>query len=380
MIQRVRNRFGYGAPPAPPGRLVYRADDSAQAAAKDGFSRLPFHEELPSTALQEALLRTPSQDSALVESFLRVLGRLPLRSAMATTRLAAWDCGDYVQEYVAFQISENQWAPSYVLVPKGAKEPRPALVAIHGHGGNLLWGKSKVTAIRKGNATYGYGLRLVREGYVVLSPDLLGFEDRSFNETISPGPWNLDTERLLFGNLLLQGATLLGWNLLELSRAVDYLETRDDVDKERIGVIGHSMGGTLAPLLGLFDRRVQTVVASCGVGTWKTMMARDVIHNFSCYAPGLLQTVGDLDVLLAALCPRPFMVIAGEQDDNFPVAGVRQLADALRTSYDASGSGAALEVRIDGEGHHFHEGRQEMTVAFLKRWLPIQAKQAAIPT
>ncbi len=378
MIQRLRNRLGSRTPSAPPGRLVYRADDSAQAAAKENFSRLPFNEELPSTALKEALPWTAPQDSTVIASFLQVLGSTPHRSPLAITRLAIWDCGDYMQEIVAIQSSQGQWTPAYVLTPKGANKPRPALVAIHGHGGNFQWGKSKVTAKRSGNPTYGYGIRLVRQGYVVLAPDLPGFEDRSFVGTVRQGPWNSDVERLLFGNLLLKGATLLGWNLLELSLAVDYLETRDDVDKEKIGVIGHSMGGTLAPLLALFDKRVRAIAASCGVGTWETMLSRHVIHNFSLYVPGLLQQVADLDVLLAALAPTPFIIIAGDQDDNFPGTGVRQVAEALNRSYGAAGASDALEVRIDGEGHHFHDGRQEIAVAFLERWLHKQSSPAAV--
>ena len=298
MIQRLRRRFQSRLAPAPPGQQIFLADDDTRKAARVGFSRLPFYEDLPSTALQEALQEPEAQDGDMVTSFLRVLGRLPYRGPPAATHLATWDCGDYFQEYVSFQSTHGQMVPAYVLVPKNIRGPRPAIVAIHGHGGNLLWGKSKVTASMPRRLTYGYGIRLVKQGYVVLAPDLLGFEDRGFSTVVRPGPWNPDIERLLFGNLLLEGANLLGWNLFELSCAIDYLHTRKDVEPESIGVIGHSMGGSLAPLLALFDRRIRAVVASCGIGTWKTMMARHVIHNLSFYAPSLLREVGDLDQLL----------------------------------------------------------------------------------
>ena len=371
MIQRLRRRFQSGLAPAQPGQRIFFARDDTWEAARKGFSRLPFYEDLPSTALQEALPEPESQDGAMIASFLRVLGRLPSRRQLAVTHLATWDCGDYLQEYVAFQSTHGQMVPAYVLVTKNISSPRPAIVAIHGHGGNFLWGKSKVTATMARRPTYGYGISLVRQGFVVLAPDLLGFEDRSFSAVVRPGPWNPDIERLLFGNLLLEGATLLGWHLFELSHAIDYLHTREDVEPKSIGVIGHSMGGSLAPLLALFDRRIQAVVASCGVGTWKTMMTRHVIHNLSCYAPGLLQEVGDLDRLLGAVSPRPFKIIAGEQDDNFPVQGVRQVAEALKARYAASGAEQALSVHIHSDGHLFGEAQQVEAVAFLQRWLPV---------
>ena len=368
LLKRLRRQPA----PRPPGKRLFLADGDTCEAAREGFSRLPFYEEFPSTALQEAFPEPESQDGAMVASFLKVLGRLPSRGPLAATHLATWDCGEYIQEYVAFQSTQGQIVPAYVLVPKNISGPRPAIIAIHGHGGNFLWGKSKVTATMARRPTYGYGIRLVKQGYVVLAPDLLGFEDHSLGAVVRPGPWNLDIERLLFGNLLLEGSTLLGWHLLELSRAIDYLHTRDDVEPGSIGVIGHSMGGSLAPMLALFDRRILVVVASCGVGTWKTMTTRHVIHNFSCYAPGLVQKVGDLDQLLRAVSPRPFMIIAGEQDDNFPVDGVRQVAKALEARYVASGAEDAFAVHIHSGSHLFGEAQQAEAMAFLQRWLPVQ--------
>ena len=252
----------------------------------------------------------------------------------------------------------------------------PALVAIHGHGGSYLWGKSKVSSSRAKTAAYGYGGRLVRQGYMVLAPDLIAFEERRFDSVVATGPWPDDAERLVFGNLLLNGGTLAGWTLLELSHAIDYLLSREDVDGNRIGVIGHSMGGTLAPLLMLFDRRVQVGVASCGLSTWKAMMARHVIHNYSCYVPGLTESA-DLDVLLGAIAPRPLMVLAGQQDHNFPPDGVRAMADKLAGAYAAHGAGDALKVHIHDGGHVFDEPLQLQASSFLGRWLSARQSQQA---
>ena len=74
------------------------------------------------------------------------------------------------------------------------------------------------------------------------------------------------------------------------------------------------------------------------------------------------------------------MIIAGEMDDNFPVDGVRQLGAALEAPYTALKASDALEVQIDDEGHHFHEGRQEVAVAFLERWLLKESSTTKVRT
>ena len=68
------------------------------------------------------------------------------------------------------------------------------------------------------------------------------------------------------------------------------------------------------------------------------------------------------------------MIIAGDQDDNFPVEGVQQIADALETRYADSGVSQALSVHIHSGGHLFGESQQVEAGAFLQRWLPVQVQ------
>ncbi|MBI4203254.1 MAG: alpha/beta fold hydrolase [Chloroflexi bacterium] len=356
-------------PPRVPGRQVFNAPPDDWEMAYSLFARFPFDEDLPSCATEEAKLPDGLRQQEPVQGFLQRLGRLPRRRPIQSIGLATWDCGDYLQELLAIRFGEGQGAPAYMLLPKSAPKPLPALLAIHGHGGNYYWGKSKVTSAREGVPTYGHAMRFVRMGYAVLVPDLPGFEGRSFEAQTQAGPWPTAIERLLFGNLLLKGATLMGWDLYELSRAIDYLETRSDIDMGRLGIIGHSMGGTLAPLLMLLDQRSQVCVSSCGISTWGAMMGRHVVHNFACYIPGLMEAA-DLDELLKHLAPRPLAIISGEDDPNFPRDGVRAVAELLRGEYLEHDAPDALSVHLLPGGHVFDGRRQSLAADFLARWLP----------
>lgn len=314
--------------------------------------------------------RTIESPQQTLESFLHCLGRLPERAPLEPELMRVRKHEGMVCEKVSFLSFAGCRVVGEVWRQEGQTGSLPALLAIHGHGGNYVQGKSKLIERRRGNPTYGYGVKLIRAGFVLMAIDLLGFEERRIAPLVSGVPWEKDMERMLFGNLLLQGFTLAGMNLFELSRAIDYLSSRLDlIDVNRIGVVGHSMGGTLAPLLMLFDHRIKVGVSAAGVSTWRSMIEKQVIHNFGVYIPGLLQ-IADMDRLLSHLAPRPFLLIAGERDQNFPVEGVQDVVSAMRENYEKTGARpGAFEWHIHPGGHPFEEVQQEKMLTFLGKWL-----------
>ena len=97
-------------------------------------------------------------------------------------------------------------------------------------------------------------------------------------------------------------------------------------------------------------------------------MAHQVIHNFAVYIPGLLE-IGDLDELLGLIAPRPFLMIAGEQDPNFPIKGVHDVAKVMHARYETMDCPDAFEVYVHPGGHSFETAQQEVAFAFLDHWL-----------
>ena len=363
--QRLRNRRQV---PFLGGDQIFVADQTTLERVASEYQKLPFGARLEQApGVKSSGVAKDVED--LRRAFRELLGCLPVRDSLSPLSLATWDCGDYVREKICFRGSASYLIPAYVLVPKNRECPPPAVIAIHGHSPDLVWGKTSVCAFERENATYGYCVALVQQGYVVIAIDLLGFEERQLTSVQETTPWRQDMERLIFGNSLLQGATLAGLNLFDLSRAVDYLcERMDIVDSKHIGVIGHSMGGTLAPLLMLFDDRIRVGISSAGLSTWRAMMAHQVIHNYAVYIPGLLQ-VADLDALCSLIAPRPFLMIAGKQDPNFPLEGVRDVERAMRDRYQEYGRPEAFAALIHPGGHSFEPDQQTRAITFLDRWL-----------
>ena len=246
----------------------------------------------------------------------------------------------------------------------------PAILAVHQHAGRYFLGKSEPAGL-SANAMYHYGLELCRRGYVVLCPDLLGFEDRRPPEharaegTVPDGP---QFERYLATRLLLEGTSLKAKYTFDLARGLDVLQSLECVDGERLGVIGHGLGGQEAFWLTWFDARVRVGVASCGLSTLHAILRDQVNQNLALYLPGLLR-IADLDTLVADLAPCPFMLIAGEEDRLLPIDGVRQIIGAAQAAYSRAGVPDQFRAILFPGSQGFPQNVREEAYRFLDRWL-----------
>jgi|GEM_PF-709943 len=295
--------------------------------------------------------------------FLACLGRLPRTGETAGEIVSVTRSGNTVLEQVVLTGDFGYRIPG-VLAYAEENRNSVGVIAIHGHGGNYEQGKEKIFKTRSGNPTYGYGLRLVEAGFVVFAIDLLGFGERQVKPVADRTPWVQDMERFIFCTLLLHGATLAGIHLFDLSSAVDYMASRSDiVDPDRIGVIGHSMGGTLSPLLMLFDERLKSGVSAAGLSTWRAMIDHQVIHNFGVYLPGVLNYC-DMDDLCARIAPRPFMMIAGKNDLNFPIIGIPQSFQQVLAKSKTKDIARTYEAIVHDGGHAFEIVHQDCAIEF----------------
>lgn len=303
------------------------------------------------------------------KDFLNLLGDLPPAASLSAEVIERVKEKEFIREKIVYQ-SGGEKVFAYLLLPSPFKGPHPAVVAIHQHNLEFHLGKSEVVGLA-GDPDMAYGLELVKEGFVVIAPDLKCFEERrpsneerEKNEFFQNGSY----ERFVFCKYLLEGSTLQARYVFDLSRAVDYLEVREEVDSDRIGAIGHSLGGQETLFLMLFDERVKTGVVSCGTSLWRLIIEKGISHNFAAYLPGMLK-IGDSDEFFSLICPRPLMIIAGEKDPIFPVEGVRRIGERLTRAYRDAGYPEKFQLIIHSEGHCFPSGLRQTACRWLKRWL-----------
>jgi dienelactone hydrolase len=286
-----------------------------------------------------------------------LLGPRPEPVPLDLETLDSTPCDGYRRDLVVYDTEDVMSVPAFLLVPDDRRDPGPAVLAVHGHGP----GKSLVCGLERTEAPNGdYAVQLVRQGFVVLAPDL-----RCFGERLD---WNPEDHYACDTNLVhavMAGLSPLAQNLWDLARSLDVLEQHELVDPARIGVAGLSLGGTMSLFLAATDERVAATVVSGYLSSWGE--AHKVPWNMcgSQVMPGMLGRLEHVD-LGALVAPRPLLVETGTEDLIFPLAAARESMAQLRTLYESMGAADRL-VHDVFEGDHQWHGVEALP--FLRRWL-----------
>jgi len=257
----------------------------------------------------------------------------------------------YRIESVFYEAEPGDRIPALLLIPDGvgAASPAPAVAVWHQHNGQWHLGKTEPAGLA-GDPMHHTGVALVREGYVVLCPDALCFEERQ-----SPHLQGGAYERFEFLRYVVDGKSMAWKNILDMRRAIDYLGSRPEVQKDRIGCYGHSMGSTHTWLVGPWEPRLKCLVGNCCLPTYAAIHRTHLLHCFPNYIPGLFR-YGDTPDIAALIAPRALHLNFGEKDGGSPIEEVRQGVKTIARSYQQSGEPEKFSYWIEeGAGHLLSE-------------------------
>ncbi len=272
-------------------------------------------------------------------------------------------CQGYVRERVEWTTMDGMRMPVYVLIPDGVTEPRPGVVAIHGHG----YGSREIVGLEPDGAERGaepglhkdFAVALVKQGFVVAAPELLAFGDRRLPEDIAAGPKQSSCARIS-AQLMLLGRNIGGVRVAETMQTVGYLLSRPDVKAGAIGCMGISGGGLVAAYTAALDERIGATVVSGYANTFQgSILSR--MHCLDNYIPGILQDA-EMPELIGLIAPRSLLVESGDTDRVFPREGAMKAMEKLAMIYEAAG--AEEELAVD-----YFTGGHEISGAKAYQWL-----------
>lgn len=253
-------------------------------------------------------------------------------------------------ERVSYQSFPGVRVPAFLLIPNGLTRPAPAVLCPPGHGRGMN------QVVFEQSIYKHYPCELARRGFVTLIPEHLGFGERM--------PTLYGEHGYYTGVAQLLGFTMYGVYIRELIRALDVLTGLEEVDEERIGCYGLSLGGVTTLLVSALDLRIRAVGIS-GFFTSFRSTFMDVAHCVCGNVQDLALQFEHVDVA-ALITPRPLVVESGRNDGGFPIDAAIDSVHALRTHYARYGQENRLAHDIfDGS----HEISGQLAYDWFDHWL-----------
>ena len=237
------------------------------------------------------------------------------------------------------------------IVPKNVRLPAPLVISKHGGGGT-----PEMATFHGGTNYHDLVRGAVAEGYVVFAPltIMYPYRDRDHGTPIPP-----DVRATLDAELRSRGATLMGVESYKISRALDVVLKKPEVDPNRVAMIGLSYGGFYTLYTTALDRRIKVAVASC------SFRDKEPTGAARTEAPaGRPNDISSVD-LVRLIAPRPLQVQDGINDKGFPIDDVRRAVEKSRVYYPDSHAADFDFEAFEG----VHEFRGDVAWPFLRKHL-----------
>lgn len=247
----------------------------------------------------------------------------------------------YTKIRFTFASEVGTKVPCYLLIPNTGKEKYPVAITLQGHstGFHNSVGEIKFEKDIAYQPRGQFGLQAVENGYISLC-----IEQRGMGERRPTCPSRKGAPMCAYTALtaFMLGRTVLGERMFDVHKAIDALAHFPKCDTDKIFITGNSGGGTATYYASCYDERIKFCAPSCAFCSYKDSIMN--IYHCSCnYIPNAFHYF-EMQDLACLIAPRPIAVIAGKEDDIFPIEGVREGYKTLSAIYAAAGAPDACRL------------------------------------
>lgn len=285
---------------------------------------------------------------AIRQDLIKALGLQNIPKVNKLTLIDTIDKEDHIIEKIVYEATPGLLVPALFYIPK-SPGPHPAVVHPPGH-----WMEDSKLA----SSIQQFNLRLVRSGIATFCYDTLGQGERRIG-------WHQH------GQLapLLVGFTSLGLMVRDTLTALDIIESRQNIDSTRLGVVGASGGAFSSIFTSVIDERIQVAAISSMVNTHLSQI-RDAAFgtgwdswvDLCNQVPGL-STIANMGEILACIAPRKLLVANAKEDPSFPLTGAREVAAEIRLLLDHDKTSETFTYLEVPGGHGFDSPHMRTAVA-----------------
>jgi hypothetical protein len=336
----------------------------ADARADVGDPLLAEYFRLETAKLAAATLAEPPADlQAWQETHRRqlceMLGLWPMpeRTDLEPVVTGRVEADGFEVERLHFQSMPGLYVTANLYLPTGLEEPAPAILYVCGHGAAIRDGVSFGNKV----SYHHHGVWFARHGYVCLVIDTLQLGEI---QGIHHG-----THRLGQWWWTARGYTPAGVEAWNGIRALDYLESRPEVDASRIGMTGRSGGGAYTWFVSALDERVRVSAPVAGITDLENHVVDGVVEGH-CDCMFFVNTYRwDQPLLAALVAPRPLLIANSDKDSIFPLEGVMRVHEKVRRVYGALGAADHLGLLITEGPHRDTQDLQVPVFRWFNRFL-----------
>jgi len=336
--------WGLGAMLAPPPCVAQAAPESSRASLVR-YLDAQAGALLAARRGQLAAITTPAQAlarQAMVRARLLALVGTPAHGVALAAKVTGGSRGDgYRVENILYDAQRGRHVTANLFLPATGQGPFPAVIMAPGHG---LSGKL---------SNYSFAANFARNGFVVLSYDIVGEGERLEHVDASGkslGERPTGEHSLAAYPAMLNGEHVARFFLEDAMQGIDYLASRPEVDARRIGAFGCSGGGTITSYLAALDPRVQATASACYVNDFAHLLAGIGPQDAEQSIPDFIADGFDIADWIELAAPKPYAVIS-TTGDMFPYAGAQAAVEEIRHFWSAYGAAERVEWLV-GPGPH----------------------------
>ncbi|UKM64962.1 alpha/beta hydrolase family protein [Flavobacteriaceae bacterium GSB9] len=292
-----------------------------------------------------------------IERYKNIIGDFPEKSKLNVKVVGVTQLDGFRVENIIFESLPKRYVTANLYIPNG-KGPFPVTLHLCGHG---LQGKAPLSKV----ATL---MALNKIAVLVVDPIGQGERIQFIDDTSKSRTRGATTEHtLLNASANLLGSSLAAYEFWDNHRAIDYLETRNDIDKNRIGIYGSSGGGTQATYMLGLDERIK-VATVCSYFTKRQKVLEVYGASDGCqHIPYEGREHLELADFVLMMAPKPILIMAGKYD-FVDFWGAKQAFKDLEAAYTALGKPSHVKFFSVEAGHGMPKPKREAMTTWFKTW------------
>jgi cephalosporin-C deacetylase-like acetyl esterase len=322
------------------------------------------HQEFTKWKADYEQRKTPEQiaeyQKHLRKEFLEAIGPFPRRTPLKSRITGEVHRNGYKVEKIIFESQPKHYVSATLFLPDSRKHksPYPGVLVPCGHSAN---GKAY-------EAYQTMGALLALNGMAALVFDPIDQGERSQMLSQFPQLQGTRAHTMLGVGSILLGRNTASFEIWDGMRAIDYLQSRPEVDSGRIGCTGNSGGGTQTSHLMSLDNRIVAAAPSCYITSFERLLStigpQDAEQNIF----GQLAFGMDHADYLMMRAPTPILICAATQD-FFDIQGVWDSFRYAKRLYSRMGFAERIELLENDATHNYNKTQRQGVVRWMSRWL-----------